>query len=616
MPRIPDQIGPSVQQQAVQLPFARGYQQGAFGPSAAVAASAQATSGMPASFDAFGKIVQELQDKEDTANVLTLENKFKGEVLQLTTDNLGRNGGNASGMRAETAQRFDELKKQYDGQLVNDRQRQAFSKTFESLRYNSVANAASHEVTERDKYIISSSIAGIETDIGLAAANAGDPLAGVIARDSIKQRAFVAARVRGDSSHVAQRFVTASLTSLHTQVLQQLAQDDPSKAADYFERNKGEIDGTKHAELGKQAAEMTRGARVEAAAQTAWTASGVLNDDDKAIELDKIYKDIDKQVTDPEERKRAREQVREMASATKDARKEREETEQSSVMLLYRGGKTLAEISRSPEFAKLSGTKQVRIMRELETIESVKASRLATEANRLAADAARGASNALRADAIAGLGLKQLEREQKIKELEGHGLMFQMTQPDTLARLTEAQIINSRLANTHMNTVLKAKRELSAPANLDNARIDRDMFNNILSRSTGLDVIGIKPGDPKADVIGLAYQRAESAIREAQNKAQQPLSAAVKEQIMREQAELTLRTTGWPNRSIETNVLTLTPANAMRLILPADKPILIERFKKREGFTPTDMQLRDDAYNLLRIRADEERNALRRNVTP
>ena len=255
-------------------------------------------------------------------------------------------------------------------------------------------------------------------------------------------------------------------------------------------------------------------------------------------------------------------------------------------------------------------------MRELETIESVKASRLATEANRLAADAARGASNALRADAIAGLGLKQLEREQKIKELEGHGLMFQMTQPDTLARLTEAQIINSRLANTHMNTVLKAKRELSAPANLDNARIDRDMFNNILSRSTGLDVIGIKPGDPKADVIGLAYQRAESAIREAQNKAQQPLSAAVKEQIMREQAELTLRTTGWPNRSIETNVLTLTPANAMRLILPADKPILIERFKKREGFTPTDMQLRDDAYNLLRIRADEERNALRRNVTP
>lgn len=234
-------------------------------------------------------IAVRMQDRENADMLFRAETALKDDYLKYETSVRQRKGQNAWGTTAETEQWFADQEKKHSDILQNDVQRKLFGQTVTKLRQAAMGSIANYESGERHRSIEESAGASIVGSINLAAANAAewylkppapvqppkddatattttseegtpvnapgeatatrDPIIGVKA--DIVKRVQVLANLNGWTPERKSFEEGKYLTNLHKQVIQSLTDKDPSKAREYFEANKAEINGADHDQIGK-----------------------------------------------------------------------------------------------------------------------------------------------------------------------------------------------------------------------------------------------------------------------------------------------------------------------------------------------------------------------------
>jgi hypothetical protein len=235
-----------------------------------------------------GNAAYKLQERENADLIFRAETGLKDDYLKYEQQVRQRRGINAKGALGDTEAWFAEQEKRYSDGLQNDQQRYLFNQTFTKLRQGAMGSVAQWEEGQTRVALNESANASIVGSINLAAANAvdwysrqpgqtteggkatttigpdgipvsttstvevaarRDPILGF--KRDILARVQVLAKDNGWSPERTEAEEAKHLTNLHKQVLQRLADSDPSTAREYYELNKQEINGGEYSGIEK-----------------------------------------------------------------------------------------------------------------------------------------------------------------------------------------------------------------------------------------------------------------------------------------------------------------------------------------------------------------------------
>lgn len=283
MPRIPTYDVPQAEERA--LPGAR---QSSVASPALFAAGAEQQMALGKSMLGAGTVIANAasvaQDRENADMLFRAESALKDEYLKFEQSVRDRKGQNAWGVTTETEKWFADQEKKHSEVLQNDVQRKLFGQSITRLRQSALGSISTYESGERRRSLDESADASIVGSINIAAAAAAqgvivpsgaskgeatvttdedgnpvvtapgvtvgnNPIAGI--KSDIIKRVQVKAGINGWSPERTQLEEAKHLTNLHSQIIQNLADRDATKAREYFEMNKAEINGTAYDQIGR-----------------------------------------------------------------------------------------------------------------------------------------------------------------------------------------------------------------------------------------------------------------------------------------------------------------------------------------------------------------------------
>jgi hypothetical protein len=212
-------------------------------------------------------IAVKLQERENADRLFQAETSLKDEYLKHEQSIRERKGQNAWGVTTETEEWFAEQEKKHVDGLGNDVQRSLFKQQISRMRQSAMGTISTYESGERRRSIEESASASIVGSINMAAAAAADgralgtatpapavdgvpgvavpaapnPITGI--KSDILKRVQVIATLNGWSPERKQMEEAEHLTNLHKQVIQAVIDKDPTRAREYYEANKEEING-------------------------------------------------------------------------------------------------------------------------------------------------------------------------------------------------------------------------------------------------------------------------------------------------------------------------------------------------------------------------------------
>lgn len=189
--------------------------------------------------DAAAKI---MSASDDAANVMREKLYGPGGVLEKT-------GVNAEGSTEAIKAEMTKLREQQASTFQTPEEQQAFNNYWSKFEQSMLDNVTKHEFQQRSAVRTTAKTAilsGIERDV-VASYNNPEALAKQfeIARQTIR------ANPDGLPAEAVSGLEAESVSTLHLQVIQRMAQDDPGKALEYYEAHKGEVQGSGHAEAQK-----------------------------------------------------------------------------------------------------------------------------------------------------------------------------------------------------------------------------------------------------------------------------------------------------------------------------------------------------------------------------
>ena len=570
MPRVPTTQGPSVGA----APLSGGFQRSS--------ASPELLGGPSRQIEQAGRAMQEvgaqIQEREDADMLMRAETEIKGKYLEWEGEAKQRKGQNAWGVAKDAAKWWDDNAQKVTDTLGNPRQKALFERTVLQHRALAVGAFSGYEAGERRRSLDESAQASIVGSINLAAANPQDPAALTAAKADVIKRNTLRAQINGWDGEMTRAQEATYLTNFHKQVIQGLVRDNPTAARDYFEANKGEIEGQFHAELGEFARKATATKRAEDAADAVWQTAGPKGDRDP-VQLDVLEKQIrDQFKADPETAKIAIAGLRERAAAFKDSRRERDDQLEASVNQAIMDGKGAREIRSMPAFLSLSPESARKISDFMDN-------RALRAEQQAAARESRAASRE--------------SRQQTTLTREGTGAYLIYSNPDTLRGMTESQVLNllPDLGNELTQHLMTQKRALEKPGKLAEAKIDHDDFNHV-ARQMKLPVDETKLSEEKKAALGEVKYRVEQVIEATQQRAGKPLTRTEKMDLMRTEMARTVTVKGfWSDK--ETPVIALTPDQAAKVVIPAaDREQITEAMRvmyqrtQSADYAPTDANLR------------------------
>lgn len=200
--------------------------------------------------DLAARNAERLQDQTDADTLFRTEAAAVADYqASFETPSRGRRGHKALGLGKEAGEWWDKAGAKYTEALTTDRQRRLFGNKLLQLRERSVGSWSTFEAEQRRASLRDSTEAGIVADINLAAASPGDQKILDDSRKSIRQRVAILGDLDGMDDTAREGMQQARLTVLHANVLDGLIDKNPAAAKAYFEANKGEIEGSKHAEI-------------------------------------------------------------------------------------------------------------------------------------------------------------------------------------------------------------------------------------------------------------------------------------------------------------------------------------------------------------------------------
>lgn len=426
------------------------------------------------------------------ANIKTEFAKYDAELRKASQ------GVNAKGYADKVNQWWQE-QSQKAGANLTPAQRELVGRSLAASRTQAFQGAIAHQNTELERAESDAFNASQLAEIQRAAAS-GNPAVAMTSSQLLRDRNAQRGAAKGWSPEQIAEANTRATTALHANVIQQIQQKDPTAALAYFNANKGEIDGTRHAELERALTTASAANDGDQAATKLWATLGPKSYNDPVL-LDKM----DEQAralfpNDPVRRKAAVDALRERAAAHNAAQAENNAAATNSVMAVYNQTKSLAAMKRSPAWSALPAAKQAEIENHVNGLQT-------TEINRQFA--------------LEGRDLQRLQRQQAELQVKGYAGFERYNDPTVLGTMSRAQVeaLLPSLGNQLTAQLLNRFDTLNkSPAALADAKIDHD------DMLTVLDQYGFKPYEKAKNEEGKAR------IGEIQSRLERALTAAQQEQ--------------------------------------------------------------------------------------
>lgn len=565
MPQVPIVQGRSVQD----APLQGGYQQ-----AADVGAPTRALAkGLGEASDAVDKIVE--RNNNDVA--WRTEAQVKTDFAKFDADLRKQSQGRGAAGYADKVNQWWTDRAKETGGTLNRAQRDLISRSLLAAQTQAYQGALNHQNAELDKSEADAFNASQLAEIQRAAAS-GDPAVAATSSQLLRERNAQRATAKGWTPEVLAEMNTKATTALHVNMIQDLQQKDPQAALTYFNANKGEIDGTRHAEIQHGLTVAAAGSDGIKAADDIWTKLGP-KADGQPVELDKMEAAArEKYGNDKPRLEATMAQIKERAAAQNASEKERAAANTNTVMLAYQKGAGLAKLMTMPEFTALPGSEQVKIRQHIE--DRAYASTLRANANDARSDAAEA-------------------REQRRLQRQGFAGYLAYSDPAVLSTMSEAQVqaLLPSLGNELTNHLMEKKRALvKSPLGEAEARIDKQDFDHVADQM-GLKPFAKKTDEEKANLGELQY-RVEQMIYGAQQAKGKALTRDEKNELMRQEMARTVKVSGWFSNT-DTPVIQLSKDDIKNVIVPdtdrtqitAAMQAMYQRTKSPQ-YAPTDANLR------------------------
>lgn len=187
-------------------------------------------------------IMQQRQRNAD--RLFQVEAELGDAYRKFETQQQERKGQNAWGITDDAAEWWAEAAPRFEDTLENDAQKRLFQESVAKMRGTSLDAFSSYESAQRRASLEESGKAAILSAIDFGASNFGNPDAIVGARKDITERVEALASLNGWSQERADAELAENLTTLHEQVLQNMVDEDPAGAKEYYAEHEHEIRGS------------------------------------------------------------------------------------------------------------------------------------------------------------------------------------------------------------------------------------------------------------------------------------------------------------------------------------------------------------------------------------
>lgn len=263
MPRVPIVDAPSVSSAA--LPGVR--QQTGVGPlGAEIAAKQQGQlgEGLMSAGKVAMDIATDMQKRDNADAVFSAEAKVRDSFRAFQTELSSRRGAEATGATAQAEKWWAESLSSASEGLANTAQKRLFLQGIEGTRQTALMAVSRYEAQERRVSLNDSYEASINSAIQTAVPNFAVPGALATARQTILDQSNATAVLNGWSDEQRRFEIDKSLSAMHLGVIQNALYQDPAKARQYFEANKGEITGGLHLKVEEMFDRQAKAAQVQA----------------------------------------------------------------------------------------------------------------------------------------------------------------------------------------------------------------------------------------------------------------------------------------------------------------------------------------------------------------
>lgn len=511
--------------------------------------------------------LEEIQRADDVA-VLNAENQlstWENTRVYGPRGALTQQGKNAFGLPEELATEYQHKAGEIGVTLGTDRQRLAFQRVALNRGANLDLTIRRHVYGEMQKYQGAEAQAGVENASNAAIANATDPRRVGVELANAEQIISTHAPQLGLGPEAIAEQIGKVRTKVHVGVIESLlAQDQARGAQVYFEETKGQINGEAYARIEKALETGTTQKAGLDASEQLWQTHGPKSDQDP-INLDTMETAARQQFKDdPKTLDATIRYLRERKSGVDAARKDRDEQTAGTVWVAASQGQTLAEITKLPEFLRLSGKEQVQITDYVvKKAEHAVDERYQAEA-RAAAREGRAYQAEVRADATA-------RRQQGALEQQTWARYWAIADPKVLNSVSEMQLNRMRgeMGDDHINRLIVAKRTLDNPETFKNASLDNDMFKAI-AQTAGLNAYKAKTEEEKA-LLGELQNAVEQRIINEQLSRKRNLTRDEKETLMHTMVDQRVLLSEWGSDPERIPALVKSPEDRAHAYVPYGK---------------------------------------------
>lgn len=548
-----------------------------------------------------GVIVAQVQQRENEDAVNRALTPFKEDMLKFELESRKtRQGRYAENLTDEAAKSFDDIAKSHRDTLKNPVQQRLFDERQRGTRESALRSLSQFQAVQLEKSADESSAAFKGASVNAAIQTMAPEVIGTARDEIIQENIRVGAR-KGWSADVTAAKNLEDLTKLHVGVANAMAVSDPTGMAEYFEKNKGEIDGSLHDTMGKRAKEVSGNALGELTGAAIYEKFKPQNDG-APVELDKMLAAVREAFPkDSVAQKAAIAHVQQSAAAHNAAQAERLAGHTNTVYDAWAENKSLPAIERMPEWAALSGSQRNKLRKEFEGEIQKKADDALAAVERAERKADRLDNKAWQNEQRARQRREDAERA-KIKANDDAYLRY--SDPAALAGMTPAQIraLRGDLGTTHTAALLAKKESISKSAEaLEEAKIDDDDFKTI-ARGAKLNPDAPPKDKDERERVGGLKAATERAVIAAQKEKKGPLTRTEKLEVMQRTVDDTVLINEWgrdpakpvaalTKKEIESAYVVVDGAEVKLSSIPANDRAAISAGLRRIGEVPTEQAI-------------------------
>lgn len=533
MPQVPFSTGPQLRDAPAQPAFQ------------ATPDVAQGARALAAGTNQLGQALDQVVQRQDQDVAWRTQAQINEAWVKFDADSRQNSQGqNAAGYADKVQQWWKDTSANF-GKDLNPSARALVSKNLTIAQGQAYGSALQFENRELERSRGEALEGAISAEVGRG--SAGGPNAAAASAGIITEMVQKYGATTGKPPEWIAQQTLRSTTALHANVISNLMQTDPTAAKQYFEANKGQIDGARHDEIGARINQVSASTEGDTTAGRIWSEIGPKTDL-QPVELDKLEQAArDAYPNDPARRDAALQGLRARAQAFEHAERQRASANTNAVFGMLDQGRSLAQLRATPEWNALPEKDQRQIKLSIESEQATLESRAAAREQR-----------AYTAE----------QRRQHNLMLQNGDAYLRASDPEVLIRSTRDEVIATRaiFGQEGAQHLLNKWESLQKPGALSDAKIDSDQFN-VYAQQLGLNP-NKKLDDKEKDLLITVKNRVETVLSQAQVQKGRALTREEKDKLIQTEMARTVTVAGswWGSDTVP--LLKITPEQSKRIVVP------------------------------------------------